>query len=224
VNAGYEVDEWLDELQSFSLEALNAFIESVVQHYREDGQPRMQPRLGDRGVAAVEILAGVPWLSPTLDMTGGAEFLAALASELEVRRVAAGEIIIRKGEIGDEMYFVAAGCVDVQVSLNKPPVATLPVGSAFGESALLNDLPRNAFVVAAPNTVLGKSHADTELAQEDEQTAANGVSVQLLVLNKRALTRAMARFPSVEQVLEEGSWLWKVQAQHDFFTDAVEHA
>lgn len=55
-------------------------------------------------------------------------------------------------------------------------------------------------------------------------TSANGVAVQLLVLNKRALTRAMARFPAVEQFLEEGSWLWKVQAQHDCFTDAVEFA
>ena len=219
VNAGYEVDEWLDELRSFRPEDLNAFIESVVQHYAEDGQPRMQARLQDRDVAAVEILAGVPWLSPVLDMTGGDEFLAALAAELEVRRVRVGEMIIRKGDIGTEMYFVADGCVDVRVSLDKPPVATLHVGSAFGESALLNDLPRNAFVVAATDAGLEEdSHAEGRGAESDA-----GETVQLLVLNKQGLGRAMSRFPTVEADMEEGSWLWRVQAQHEFYTAALEH-
>ena len=137
-----------------------------------------------------------------------------------------GEIIIRKGDVGDEMYFVAAGSVDVRVSLHKPPVATLPVGSAFGESALLNNLPRNAFVIAAADAIsLGEGHEDADqLLQRDGETAADDESVRLLVLNKGGLARAMARFPSIESAMEEGSWLWKVQAQHDFHTDALEHA
>jgi hypothetical protein len=222
VKAGYEVDEWIDELQSFSTEDLNAFIESVVQHYTEDGQLRTPATLQDRGVPAVDILTGVPWLSPVLDMAGSTDFLEALAAELQERSARVGDIIIRKGDIGDEMYFVAAGSVDVRVSLDKPPVATLPVGSAFGESALLNNLPRNAFVVAADDAgPLGEVHEDADQRTQRDAETAGGASVQLLVLNKNGLARAMSRFPSIAQ---EGTWLWKVKAQHDFYTDTLEHA
>merc|ERR1712224_463172 len=95
-------------------------------------QARMQARLQHRSVADVEMLAAVPWLSPALEMAGGADFLTALAAELQERSVCVGEVIVQKGDIGDEMYFVSAGCVEVKVALTKPPVATLPVGSAFG--------------------------------------------------------------------------------------------
>jgi len=178
---------------------------------RKHVKARMETRLLDRSVADVEMLAAVPWLSPALQMTGGADFLTALAAELQERSVPVGEVIIRQGEVEDEMYFVASGCVEVKVSLSKPAVATLPVGSAFGESALLNNEPRNAFVLAAAD-------GDAEPLEQGHEAV-----VRLLVLNKEGLARAMSRFPSVEAVMEEDSWLWKVQSQHDFYTEALEH-
>lgn len=182
---------------------------SMGEVMRKHVQARLQVRLMERSVADIEMLAAVPWLNPALEMTGGADFLAALADELVERNVPVGTVIIRQGDVGDEMYFVIDGCAEVRVSLSKPAVATLPVGSAFGESALLNDEPRNAFVLAA------SSNGGTPSRRSKE--------VSLLVLNKEGLARAMSRFPSVEDVMEEDSWLFRVQAQHDFYTDALEH-
>ena len=176
---------------------------SMGEVMRKHVQARLEKRLMERSVADIEMLASVPWLSPALEMEGGADFLAALADELIERDVPVGTLVIQQGDVGDEMYFVVAGCAEVRVSLSKPAVATLPVGSAFGESALLNDEPRNAFVLAA--------------------SSDGGDEVSLLVLNKEGLARAMSRFPSVEAVMEEDSWLFRVQAQHDFYTDALEH-
>lgn len=123
-------------------------------------------------------------------------------------------MIVRKGDVGDEMYVIVEGCVDVQVSLNKPPVATLPAGSAFGEPALFDNLPRNAFVIAASDPAPKEMQPDVD-RQPQEQLGAEGNSVHLLVLNKRGLARAMSRFPSVEANMEDGSWLWKLRQQHE---------
>jgi CPA1 family monovalent cation:H+ antiporter len=56
-----------------------------------------------------------------------------------------GEVIVRKGDRGDSMYFISSGAVEVQVSTDPVRLGT---GEFFGELALLNMRPRNADVVA----------------------------------------------------------------------------
>jgi hypothetical protein len=57
-----------------------------------------------------------------------------------------GEHIIRQGEFGDCMYFLTGG--EVLVSVSGKDVARLGPGSPFGETALVENLHRNASVVS----------------------------------------------------------------------------
>jgi len=72
---------------------------------------------------------------------------------------AAGEEIVRQGEPGDRFYVVRSGMV--QVLRDGRPLATLGPGEAFGEIALLLDVPRTATVRAVePTELLALNAAD----------------------------------------------------------------
>ena len=76
-------------------------------------------------------------------------FVKKLASLMQKAVVAPDTVIINKGEVGDKMYFLVSGRAEVLVtSLREPAVAEKEPGSFFGESALLNSEPRNAWVRA----------------------------------------------------------------------------
>jgi voltage-gated potassium channel len=71
--------------------------------------------------------------------------LAELVALLKARRIPRDTIIIRKGDEGDSMYFIASG--DVEVVLPKRSVR-LGVGDFFGEVAVLGRVRRTATVIA----------------------------------------------------------------------------
>jgi voltage-gated potassium channel len=74
-----------------------------------------------------------------------------LVSILTARTVHAGTVIIRKGEPGDAMYFIASGMVEVEASGGK---VRLEEGDFFGEMALLTRERRTATVTALRSTDL----------------------------------------------------------------------
>jgi voltage-gated potassium channel len=66
--------------------------------------------------------------------------------------------VIRRGDIGDCMYFIAAGEVEVDI---EPTPVRLGVGAFFGELALLSDSIRTANVTTTkPSTLLILDLAD----------------------------------------------------------------
>jgi voltage-gated potassium channel len=74
----------------------------------------------------------------------GAAVIAEVAHLLRAHEYPAGAVIMRRGERGDCMYFIAAGEVEIQVGTQ--PVR-LGRGAFFGEVALLTGDVRNATVV-----------------------------------------------------------------------------
>lgn len=87
-------------------------------------------------VRRVPLFAGLP-----------AERVAVIATLLRARLAMPDEVIVRKGERGDAMFFVASGAVEVLVPNLAEPVK-LGTGDFFGEMALLTRQRRNADVRA----------------------------------------------------------------------------
>jgi hypothetical protein len=80
------------------------------------------------------------------------EILADVAAILEEREVAAGEVVIAKGEAGDGMYVIVHG--QVRVYDGDRTITHLGEHDIFGELALLDPEPRVASVAAVTDTRL----------------------------------------------------------------------
>jgi voltage-gated potassium channel len=100
--------------------------------------------------------------------------LSELVSLLRARRLPRDSIIIRKGDEGDSMYFIASGEVEV-VLLHK--TVKLREGDFFGEIAVLGRVKRTA-------TVIARSTCD------------------LLVLDAADVIKFMEQHPRVEAILK----------------------
>lgn len=77
-----------------------------------------------------------------------AERVGALASRLTMQGVAAGQAVVQEGALGDAMYLVDSGELEVLDRGGAAPVATLKAGDLFGEVAVLRAIPRTATVRA----------------------------------------------------------------------------
>jgi predicted MFS family arabinose efflux permease len=75
-----------------------------------------------------------------------------LAAKLQPRSVRQGEVVFRQGDSGDLFYLVENGRCEIAIDGEK--VADAWPGEAFGEIALLRDVPRTATVTAAEDTTL----------------------------------------------------------------------
>ena len=88
-------------------------------------------------------VARVPLFAP-LD----ANAIAAVTQLLKPRSVSANQAIVRRGDVGDSMYFIMEGEVEVDITPN--PVR-LKQGDFFGEIAVVENIPRTATVLSLTN-------------------------------------------------------------------------
>ncbi len=85
-----------------------------------------------------------------------ASLLTEIAAAFEVERFEAESVICRQGEIGDKVYVVVEGHVDVVILIDKDradTVAILGQGHAFGDAALAQNAPRSASCVCHEDVV-----------------------------------------------------------------------
>jgi voltage-gated potassium channel len=132
--------------------------------------PELQDRVRDyysylwekqRGVSANAVLDDIPHslsqeillflnrdLIGRVELFSGADelFIRESVQLLKPRVFLPGEYIIRQGEYGDSMYFLTGG--EVRIVVDGKDVARLGAGSPFGETALVENLHRNASVVS----------------------------------------------------------------------------
>jgi len=125
----------------------------------------------------IELLRANPIFAPLSPPT-----IEHLAVKLEERRVAAGDVVVRQGDSGDLFYLVEKG--RLRVEIDGRPVGDLGPGEAFGEIALLRDIPRTATVVAVEDTSLAGLERDEFIAavtgHAPSREAADSVIAQRL--------------------------------------------
>jgi putative peptide zinc metalloprotease protein len=100
--------------------------------------------------AALDYRQGVAEMALFRDLSPAE--LDLLLARLVPLEAATGETIIRQGDSGERFYVVRSGAVEVQ--RDGQPLARLGPGDAFGEIALLLDVPRTASVTAVEPTRL----------------------------------------------------------------------
>ncbi|WP_018240098.1 cyclic nucleotide-binding domain-containing protein [Ensifer sp. BR816] len=108
--------------------------------------------------------------------------LVEIVRALRPRIVPAGSVICRKGDAGDEMFFIVEGSVDIAT----PKPVELGPGAFFGEMALISGEPRSATVSAATEVSLLSLHsADFQLLSSSSPEIAD-------IIRKTALERRSA--------------------------------
>ena len=122
------------------------------------------------------------------------QLLASLIMALKPVVFQPGDVVIRKGDIGRELYLISRGEVEV-IDGSGHVVATLGEGSFFGEIALLTSAPRNA-------TVRAKSYCDFFMLDKSNFTRVLRDRPQFL---KSMMEIAQARYNVIveEMLLED---------------------
>jgi CRP-like cAMP-binding protein len=116
-------------------------------------------------------------------------FLEQVIMALRSQQVAAGELVIKKGDIGRELYLVARGEVEV-LSDTGSVIKALVDGDIFGEIGVLMSTPRTADVRAKTNSdlfVLDKADFSRILRDSPQfASAVEQVARERYSLNLRA--------------------------------------
>ena len=117
------------------------------------------------------------------------EDLAEIASHMESLYLDPDEVVIRQGDIGDELYILVSGAVRVEIDgVDK---GAMPEGAVFGDLAALDPEPRAATIITTEPShalVLSNEHL-MGLFESNVEIAAGVISTLVRRLRNAPITR-----------------------------------
>lgn len=175
-------------------EALRSFVASRLAEFMVPAEVHLISELPSKGPGKIDrellrmraitaaLIEQVPFFK-----NASSEFLRDVIPRLEARQFVTGEVLVHEGDVGDEMYFLTKG--QVEVLREDPPerLTTLREGSFFGELAILKDGPRAATIRALTDVevyalrrdgVLQLAHAHADFNRYLEAAALQYASPQ----------------------------------------------
>lgn len=130
-----------------------------------------------------------------------------LAADFETVSFSNDERICIQGEVGETMYIIASGQVDVVLQIGEDRaerVSTLGPGMAFGESAIVHACPRTATCVAKGDVHCLMMDRDHFMAIAETLSLPSSVFRQGLVRNLvLQVQRAIQRFVFLDQARQQ---------------------
>jgi len=145
-----------------------------------DARTLPETEVADFALAA----AGIPFLARL-----GSDALRDLAACAQREQFAQGALVLRQGDPGDRFCFLASGHAIVRIEEEsglRHDVSQLGPGDFFGETALVEDVPRTASVLAAAPVVLYTLGRDQFLAVA-AAAGADGAQVREQIRNAAVL-------------------------------------
>lgn len=100
----------------------------------------------------LEILSRIPLFEEMNELE-----LEDLARIMVKEKLRAGDAVFNEGDVGDKMYVIVKGSIDIIKMTEKGPgqiLVTLGKGDFFGEMSLIDDAPRSASAMAGEESVL----------------------------------------------------------------------
>lgn len=183
----YRVRYWLEPAQVSPKKARHAVTKSILEHLHHAGftlarpqrdifHARLSSRQLENKVEYTVILKRAGIFSGLAPVE-----INRLASHVTEHRFAVGQSIVKKGEIGDSMYVLAEGLLDVYTTSEANPefyrVDSIKPGEFFGEMGMLTGAPRSATVTAVTEAVvLEIKKADFSCLLEDRPEIARHIS------------------------------------------------
>ena len=130
--------------------------------------------------------------------------LEVIAGGFGVQRVPAGEVILREGDAGDELYVLAEGRLRVErigADGDQVHLADVVRGECFGEMALLDNVPRRATVTATEDSTVLVLPRDTFRGLLDTHPTTRE-AVEAHIAHRRRWTQTRMHRPSASEVVD----------------------
>jgi len=176
------------DLRTFVADRLAEFMVPADVHVISE-MPSKGPGKVDRDLLRMRAITAALIEQVPFFKSASSEFLRDIIPRLDARMFAPGDVVVHEGDVGDEMYFLTRG--KVEVLRGEPPeqLAVLQPGSFFGELAILANVPRAATIRALADVEvyalrrdgvleLARAHADFDryLQAAARQYASRGTA------------------------------------------------